>query len=202
MKLPRGQGFLLCDPCDLCGGTAPVRDRQDAGPTFGDLNHQGTARLSRNQTEKPSTQRRRGRREPQSFFLNHGWTRINTDKGETRISRIDANSVGDNSRNSGQAWCSPLSDPCESAYSGVAATRLYAVSTRRARARRGRSVVKNLFRKERCYELALRRRLAPGNLPHQRAFHPWLMMMARTICRRRSSATVPRCFFNSSRGMA
>jgi hypothetical protein len=79
-----------------------------------------------------------------------------TDKGETRISRIDANLVGDNSRNSGQAWCSPLSDPCESAYSGVAATRLYAVSTRRARARRGRSVVKNLFRKERCYELALR----------------------------------------------
>jgi len=26
--------------------------------------------------------------------------------------------------------------------------------------------------------------------------------LARTICRRRSSATVPRCFFNSSRGMA
>jgi len=78
-----------------------------------------------------------------------------TDKGATRISRIDANSVGDNSRNSGQAWYSPLFDPCESAYSGVAATRLYAVSTRRARARRGRSVVKNLFRKERCRELEL-----------------------------------------------
>ena len=32
----------------------------------------GTARRSRNQTETPSTQRRRGRREPQSFFFNHG----------------------------------------------------------------------------------------------------------------------------------
>jgi hypothetical protein len=36
---------------------------------------QGTARRSRNQTETPSTQRRRGRREPPSFFFNHGWTR-------------------------------------------------------------------------------------------------------------------------------
>jgi hypothetical protein len=115
-------------------------------------------RRSRNQTETPSTQRpglrwrlrrgeRRGRREPQSFFLNHGWTstlrsrataedgRINTDKGKTRIARIDANSVSDNSRttfrvseklrlghpyrgaweaHSRQALCSPLSDPCES----------------------------------------------------------------------------------------
>jgi hypothetical protein len=40
---------------------------------------QGIARRSRNQTETPSTQRRRGRREPQSFFFNRGWTRINTD---------------------------------------------------------------------------------------------------------------------------
>ena len=93
----------------------------------------GTARRSRNQTETPSTQRHRGRREPQSFFFNHGWTRrkaawrprrytrINTGKGETRtqasprrVSRIDANSVGDNSRNSCQTLCSPLSHPCES----------------------------------------------------------------------------------------
>jgi hypothetical protein len=59
----------------------------------------------------PPTQRRRGRREPQSFFLNHGWTRINTDQGETRIY---ANSVSDNSHNSCRALCSPLSDPCES----------------------------------------------------------------------------------------
>ena len=38
-----------------------------------------TARRNRNPTERPSTQRRRGRREPQSFFFNHRMrTRINT----------------------------------------------------------------------------------------------------------------------------
>jgi hypothetical protein len=80
--------------------------------------------------ETPRTQR------AADFFFNHGWTRINTDKGETRISRIDANSVGDNSRNSCQALCSPLSYPCESVSS------------------RG----KNLLRKEQCHEIALLRR--------------------------------------------
>ncbi len=130
--------------------------------------------------------------EPQGFFFDHGWTRIpqsGTDKGETRISRIDANSVGDNSRNSCQTLCS-LSFPsviqsCNFAHGrqrfglrwqSAAATPLSvlpvvsksgvalrfppqskivvaaqaalggSVSTRRARARRGRSVVKNLLR--------------------------------------------------------
>ncbi len=62
------------------------------GRTASTQRRQGLARQSRNQTETPSTQRRRGRREPQSFFFSHGWTRIpqsGTDKGEMRISRIN-----------------------------------------------------------------------------------------------------------------
>ena len=91
-----------------------------------------TARRSRNQTEPPSTQRRRGRREPQSFLFNHGWTRMDTDKGEMRISRINriqlAIILAIRVKH-----CAPLFpirvNPCP-------------------------SVVKNLLRKERCHEIA------------------------------------------------
>jgi hypothetical protein len=96
------------------------------------------ARRSRNQTETPSTQRRRGRREPQSFFFNHGWTRIpqsGTDKGEMRISRINRIQLAI-IRAIRVKHCAPLFpirvNPCP-------------------------SVVKNLFRKERCHEIALQK---------------------------------------------
>jgi hypothetical protein len=39
---------------------------------------------------------------------------MDTDKGETRISRIVENSVGDHSRHAGQTWCLPVFNPCAS----------------------------------------------------------------------------------------